>query len=338
MSQNLSSTLPETMHALHLGDDGLRLRTDFPRPEPGEGMALLRLRLAGICSTDLELVKGYYGYRGVLGHEFVADVVACGDPEWLGKRVVGSINLACRECPECMGHGPEHCPHRTVLGIVAHDGAFADYLVLPIANLLEVPASVADEEAVFAEPLAAALRIRDQLAVPPSARVAVVGPGRLGLLIAQVLALGGGRVTVLGRREASLELPRGWGLEAALVEDAADDAFDFVVEATGNEAGLAHSLRLVRPRGTMVLKSTFAGAPAVDLTQLVVSEITVVGSRCGPFAPALRLLERGAVDVGPLVHAEYDLGQGEAAFEHAARPGVLKVLLRARRAGSPRRL
>lgn len=324
------------MKALVLGDDGLALVADHPRPTPGPGQALIRLRLAGICSTDLELVKGYFGFQGVLGHEFVGTVEACDDTSWVGRRVVGAINLGCRECSTCLGHGPEHCPHRTVLGIVAHDGAFAEYLVLPVANLLEVPEGVSDEQAVFTEPLAAALRIREQLRVPADERLAVVGPGRLGLLIAQALTLGGARVTVLGRRHESLELPASWGLETGLVSEAPSDGFDFVVEATGNEAGLAESLRLVRPLGTLVLKSTFAGAPGVDLTKVVVAELRVVGSRCGPFAPALRLLARGAVDVVSLVVAEYPLGEALEAFEHAARPGVLKILLRAPEAeGAP---
>ena len=315
------------MRALHLGSDGLSFRTDYPEPEIQADQALIRLVRAGICSTDLELVKGYYGYEGILGHEFVGVVEEARDRSWIGQRVVGTINLGCRHCPVCVGSGPEHCPHRTVLGIVAHDGAFADRLVLPIANLLEVPENVSDRHAVFAEPLAAALRIREQLTVPATARLAVVGPGRLGLLIAQVLGLGGGRVSVLGRREESLALARSWGLETGLVADAESDGFDLVVEATGNEAGLAESLRLVRPQGTLVLKSTFEGAATVDLTKLVVAEITVVGSRCGPFAPALRLLEKGAVDVESMIEAEYPLERALEAMEHAARPGVLKVQL-----------
>lgn len=316
------------MRALHLGDQGPELLEDYPQPTPGDGEALIRLRLAGVCSTDLELVKGYYGYRGVLGHEFVGVVDAAADEAWVGQRVVGTINLGCRRCPVCLGSGVEHCPHRTVLGIVAHDGAFADYLTLPIANLLAVPESVSDEQAVFTEPLAAALRIREQLRVPADERVAVVGPGRLGLLIAQVLALGGAQVTVLGRRIKSLVLPKRWGFDTGLASDAGADSFDFVVETTGNEAGLAESLRLVRPLGTLVLKSTFQGEAQVDLTKLVVGEITVVGSRCGPFAPALRLLERRAIDVDSMVVAEYPLDDALAAMEHAARPGVLKILLR----------
>ncbi|MBX7250875.1 MAG: alcohol dehydrogenase catalytic domain-containing protein [Candidatus Promineofilum sp.] len=352
------------MRALVLEDGHLGLCADAPQPEPAADDALIRVSLAGICSTDLELVKGYAGgFRGVLGHEFVGVVVdaasgsgqypvssgqwsdsshlvssgTTGVAEWVGRRVVGTINLGCRRCAVCLGEGPEHCPNRTTLGIHNKDGVFADYVTLPVVNLLEVPATVADEEAVFTEPLAAALRIREQIAVRPTARTAVVGPGRLGLLVAQVLALAGTEVVVLGRRAESLALPRQLGLPTGLVDAAADNAYDLVVEATGNDAGFAHSLRLVRPRGTLVLKSTFAGRANIDLTKLVVGEITVVGSRCGPFAPALRLLEQGAVGaqiaVRPLIEAEYPLSEGLAAFEHAARPGARKVLLRP---GGPR--
>jgi threonine dehydrogenase-like Zn-dependent dehydrogenase len=316
------------MRALHLDADGLHLRTDTPRPVRHAGEALLRITHAGICSTDLELVKGYAGFTGIPGHEFVAVVEEAEDPAWLGKRVVGTINMGCRKCPECGGHGPEHCPQRTVLGLRGKDGVFAEYATLPAANLLPVPRTLPDEEAVFTEPLAAALRIREQITISPTHRTAVVGPGRLGLLIAQVLALTGTPVTVLGRREASLELPGEFDLETGLVTDARDDAFDLVVEATGNEAGLAAALRLVRPRGTLVLKSTFAGQATVDLTKLVVGEVRVIGSRCGPFAPALELLRRRAVEVRPLIEATYPLADALAAFEHAARPGVRKVLLR----------
>ena len=328
------------MRALVLEDGQLRLCADAPRPAPAADEALIRVSLAGVCSTDLELVKGYAGgFRGVLGHEFVgvvADVGAAvgsaGAAEWVGRRVVGTINIGCQRCAVCLGEGPEHCPNRTTLGIHNKDGVFADYVILPVANLLAVPATVADVEAVVTEPLAAALRIREQIAVRPAARMAVVGPGRLGLLIAQVLALAGTEVVVLGRRAESLALPRALGLATGLVDEAADNAYDLVVEATGNDAGFAHSLRLVRPRGTLVLKSTFAGRANIDLTKLVVGEITVVGSRCGPFAPALRLLEQGAVGaqiaVRPLIEAEYPLSEGLAAFEHAAQPGARKVLLR----------
>ena len=320
------------MRALYLDEGQLALRDDYPRPGVGADDALIRVTLAGICSTDLELVKGYAGgFRGVLGHEFVGVVEAVGladATEWIGRRVVGSINLGCRRCAVCLGEGPEHCPNRTTLGIHNKDGVFADYVTLPVANLLSVPDNVADEEAVFTEPLAAALRIREQIAVRPAARAAVVGPGRLGLLVGQVLALAGTDVIVLGRRVASLDLPRQLGLTTGLVDDAADDSFDLVVEATGNDAGFAHSLRLVRPRGTLVLKSTFHGNANINLTKLVVAEINVVGSRCGPFAPALRLLARGAVAVRPLIEAEYPLADALAAFARADQPGVRKLLLR----------
>lgn len=323
-----TTTPTDTMRALVLGADGPKLQTDYRRPSIASESASIRLLRAGVCSTDLELVKGYMGYRGVLGHEFVGRVEAADDAAWIGRRVVGTINLGCRRCAECVGRGAEHCPHRTVLGIMGHDGVFADYLTLPLANLLPVPDSVSDAHAVFTEPLAAALRLREQCVVSPSQSVAVVGPGRLGLLIAQVLQLAGGHVTVLGRRSESLRLPSRWGMETGLAADAADNSFDLVVEATGNGDGLETSLRLVRPLGTLALKSTFAAAPTVDLTKIVVAEITVVGSRCGPFAPALRLLERRQVQIDPLIEAEYPLAEGLQALEHAGRPGALKVLLK----------
>lgn len=316
------------MRALVLGDGGAQLSTDYPRPQPAPGEALIRVLLAGVCATDLELVKGYAGFRGVLGHEFVGRVEQCDTGGWAGRRVVGTINLGCGVCAVCREEGPEHCPERTVLGIAGRDGAFADYLTLPAENLLPVPEGVADEQAVFTEPLAAALRVTEQLAVPRSGRVAVVGPGRLGLLIAQVLALTHPGVVVLGRSRRSLELPRGLGLATAIAEEIELDCWDLVVEATGNAAGFATAMGMVRPRGTLVLKSTFAGAPALDLTKLVVGEVTVVGSRCGPFAPALDLLEAGSVRVEELIEAEYGLADALEALDHAARPGVRKVLLR----------
>ncbi len=317
------------MQALYLQSGQLTLRSDQPTPTPQTGEALIRVRLAGICTTDLEIVKGYVpGFQGVLGHEFVGEVVGAPDERWHGRRVVGGINLGCGVCPVCVGQGPEHCPQRRVLGIIHKDGVFADYVTLPLTNLLEVPPEIPDEAAVFTEPLAAALRIREQVAVRPSAQVAVVGPGRLGLLVGQVLALAGTAVTMLGRAPQSLELPAQLGLTTGLVADFADDSFDLVVEATGNEAGFAQALRLVRPLGTLILKSTYAGDARLNLTKLVVAEITVVGSRCGPFAPALRLLAQNAINVQAMIEAEYPLAEGLKAMEHAARPGVRKVLLR----------
>ncbi len=315
------------MQALYVSNGELSCLNDYPRPEVGPGQALIRLKLAGICATDLEIVKGYANFSGVIGHEFVGVVEEADEPKWLGERVVGGINLGCGSCSICLADGPEHCPERRVLGIIGHDGAFADYLVLPLNNLLPVPDDVPNELAVFTEPLAAALRIREQLLIRPSTRAAVVGPGRLGLLVGQVLALDGTEVTMFGRRPESLVLAHQLGFTSALIQEAAEDSFDLVVEATGNEAGLAASLRIVRPLGTLILKSTFSGQATVDLTKLVVGEVTVVGSRCGPFAPALRLLAEGKIAVRPLIEAQYPLAQGAAAFRHAAQPGVRKVLL-----------
>lgn len=321
------------MQAVYLEDGQITVRTDYPEPVPQPGEALLRVRLAGICATDLELVKGYAGFRGVLGHEFVAEVVtvngsAAEGEQWNGRFVVGSINIGCGRCTTCQQDGSEHCPQRQALGIHGRDGAFADYLTLPLVNLHRVPDGVADEAAVFCEPLAAALRIREQVVVAPAAKTAVIGPGRLGMLVGQVLALAGGDVVMLGRNGRSLALPAQLGLATALANDLPDDSFDLVVEVTGNEDGFAQALRLVRPQGTIILKSTFHGLPRVDLTKLVVSEIRVVGSRCGPFAPALRLLAAGetAVSTHPLIDATYPLADAHAAFAHAAQPGIRKIL------------
>ena len=316
------------MRAIVLGDGQIRVRDDVARPTLQCDEALIRVSLAGVCATDLEIVKGYAGFEGVLGHEFVGKVERAPDGAWEGQRVVGSINLGCGDCAVCRTQGPEHCPERTVLGIHERDGAFAEYVALPLSNLHRVPDSVSDERAVFTEPLAAAARILQQISMESGARVGVVGPGRMGMLIGQLLGSAGPRVTMLGRSHSSLQLAEEMNMATALVDTVADDSFDVVVEATGNDAGLAHSLRLVRPLGTLVLKSTFHGKAQVDLTKLVVGEITVVGSRCGPFDKALRLLERDAVNVLALIDAEYSLEEAPQALEHAARPGVRKVLLR----------
>lgn len=316
------------MQAISVSGGQLHYQTNYRRPVPATDEALIRVILAGICSTDLEIVRGYAGFAGVLGHEFVGVVTKAPQTDWIGRRVVGSINVGCGNCPVCMAQGPEHCKARSVCGIRGRDGAFAEFITLPQANLFAVPDEVMDDAAVFTEPLAAALRIREQIAIKPSLPIAVVGPGRLGLLVGQVLALAGSEVTMIGRRPESLLLPARLGLHTALRDDCAEDSYDFVVEATGNEEGLTHALRLTRPRGTLILKSTYTGKANIDLTKLVVGEITTIGSRCGPFAPALRLLARKQVDVQALIDAEYPLSEGLDAFAHAARPGVRKVLLR----------
>ena len=317
------------MQAITLSQDDLHIQKEYPRPEPAAGEALIKVRVAGICATDLEMVKGYKsGFRGILGHEFVGTVAHAPDAAWLGKRVVGSINIGCNNCAVCRQHGPEHCPNRRVLGILNKDGAFADYLTLPQENLLAVPDDVADKTAVFTEPLAAALRIREQIKLIPGDRTAVIGPGRLGMLTGQVLALDGTDVVMVGRSRRSLELPRKLGLTTGLIDDFSENHFDVIVETTGSEAGFALALKLVRPLGTLVLKSTFAGQSHLDLTKLVVAEINLVGSRCGPFAPALTLLQRNAIDTASLIDGEYKLTQAIQAFTHASQRGVRKILLR----------
>jgi threonine dehydrogenase-like Zn-dependent dehydrogenase len=317
------------MRALYCENGRLTLRQDYPLPKPKVDEALVHVTLAGICATDLEMVRGYVpGFSGVLGHEFVGIVEAAVDESWLGQRVVSNINSGCQTCEICLNHGPEHCPDRRVLGIHDKDGAFADYIAVPLRSLYRVPDSVPDEQAVFTEPLAAALRIREQVRVRPTAKTAVIGPGRLGLLVAQVLKRTSGDVTVLGRSLRSLQLPASWELQTGLTTDFPDNQFDFVVEVTGNEAGFAEALRLLRPLGTLVLKSTFAGDSHIDVTKIVVEEITVVGSRCGPFDLAVSLLEEGSILTEPFIMGEYSLNEALAAFEKAAEPGVLKVLIR----------
>jgi threonine dehydrogenase-like Zn-dependent dehydrogenase len=309
-------------------DGKLKLVDDYPTPEPPPGEALIRVHVAGVCNTDLELVKGYHQFRGVPGHEFVGVVErAPGAEAWEGRRVVGEINAACGVCPTCWANRPTHCPNRTTLGIRGRDGAFAEYLTLPITNLHTVPDTISDEVAVFTEPLAAACEIVQQVHVRPTDRVIVIGDGKLGLLCAQVLALTGCDLTVVGHHREKLEIVARQGIATALGDADVEGGADVVVEATGHPGGYAAARRLVRPRGTVVLKSTYHGSLDANLTAVVVDEITLVGSRCGPFTPALRLLERGLVKVAPLIQARYTLSEVLTAFEHAAQPGTLKVLV-----------
>jgi threonine dehydrogenase-like Zn-dependent dehydrogenase len=297
-------------------------------PEPGAGEARVRVRLAGVCNTDLEIVRGYMGFRGVLGHEFVGEVED-GPDAWRGARVVGEINFACHACATCRRGLPRHCPERRVMGILGADGAFAERVVLPAVNLHRVPDGVPDEAAVFCEPLAAAFEILEQIVVAPGARCVVLGDGKLGLLVAQVLARSGARVRAVGRHPGKLALLAACDVETRLVSDwdPAAEGADLVVEATGSAAGFALARAATRPRGTLVLKSTLAEQVRVDLAPLVIDEIQVVGSRCGPFEPALRALAAGEIAVAPLVSERLPLGRGAQALERAAAPGALKVLL-----------
>jgi len=315
------------VQALVYDGEVLQLREDYPRPVPPPGEALVRVRLAGICNTDLEIVRGYMGFRGVLGHEFVGTVEEAEDRSLIGQRVVGEINAYCGECPTCRAGRPTHCPHRTTLGIWGRDGAFAEYLTLPVRNLHTVPDAISDEEAVFTEPLAAALEILEQVHLRPTDRVVVLGDGKLGLLVAQALALMGCDLLAVGRHREKLAILARRGIPTLLEAEAEGLAADVVVECTGRPEGFAAARRILRPRGMLVLKSTYHGGVEADLTGLVVDEITLVGSRCGPFPPALRLLQRGLVDVQPLISAVYPLDRGMEAFARAAEPGVLKVLL-----------
>ncbi len=316
------------MRALWLEGQALRLRDDLPAPNPAEGEALVRVRVAGICNTDLELVRGYYPYTGVPGHEFVGVVEeAAGAPEWVSRRVVGEINAACGECPTCRAGRRTHCERRTVLGIAGRDGVFATHARLPARNLHAVPESVPDEVAVFTEPTAAALELQEQVRVGPGDRVVVVGAGKLGNLVAQTLALTGCRLLVVGRSPRPLALLAARGIATAVADGIEPRQADLAVECTGNPEGLELARRAVRPTGTIVLKSTYHGKAAIDMSRFVVDEITLVGSRCGPFPPALAILARGDVDPRPLVEARYPLADAVAAFEHAARPGTLKILV-----------
>ena len=315
------------MYGLWLEDKQLVLRDDLPTPQLPVGEALVRVFKAGICNTDIELTRGYYPYSGILGHEFVGVVASQSPGEWQGRRVCGEINAVCGRCPQCRNGRRTHCDNRTVLGIVNRDGAFAEYLTLPFENLHAVPESVADDEAVFTEPLAAALEIAQQIQIRPADEAVVIGDGKLGLLCAQVLALTGCHLLALGRHRNKLDVLAARGIRTALVDEAPPFRADVVVECTGSAAGFDLARRFLRPRGTLVLKSTYAGSLTLDMSRVVVDEVTIVGSRCGPFAPALDLLARKLVDVRSLIHARYPLAEGVAAMERAQQPGVLKVLL-----------
>lgn len=316
------------MRALVL-DTAVRL-VDVPAPELAAGEAIVRVRLAGVCSTDLELARGYAGFTGILGHELVGEVASCEDPRWIGARVVAEINATCGKCEACTCGRSSHCLARSVIGIRGRDGAFAEYVRVPIANLHRVPESVSDEAAVFVEPLAAAMRTLEQVAIRAGDRVAVVGDGKLGLLVARVLVRHRCEVIVVGRHARKLGIAQRFGARAAAPGELAAKSVPWVVEATGSPGGLADAIALVRAGGTLVLKSTIAGQVTLATSGLVVDEITIVGSRCGRFGPAIAALEDRSVDPTPLVDHVVPLGDAVRAIELARTPGMLKVLIDAR--------
>lgn len=315
------------MRALYFDGRSLSLVKDYQLKPCDE--TVVRVSLAGICGTDLEILKGYAGFRGVLGHEFVGVVEESKNPELVGKRVVGEINVGCGTCSFCRKELQRHCPYRTVLGIKERDGAFAEYLTLPEKNLHTVPENVSDTAAVFTEPLAAAYEILEQSHIDPSWRAAVVGDGRLGNLVAQVLSTVVHEVHVYGRHKRKMDILRDLGLKCFHVDESFEPhAYDLVVEASGKTTGLATAANLVKPRGLLVLKTTVADAVSLNLSPLVVNEVNLLGSRCGPFQPALQALSKKLVKVQQLVDAVYSLEEYSTAFKHASSAGTLKILIR----------
>lgn len=315
------------MKALWL-EDGRTEWRDVTEPERREGWDVVRVSAVGVCNTDLELARGYMDFRGVAGHEFVGRVVSSDSP-LAGRRVVGEINAGCGRCAACLAGWARHCSARGVLGILNLSGAFAERITLPRGNLKPIPDSVDDDHAVFVEPLAAALRLSEQGLLTAGAHTLLVGDGKLAQLIARVLALHGARTTVFGRHARKLDLLAPWVNEVERdPEHITPASFDLVIEASGSPAGMAAALAAVRPMGTIVVKSTYAGRIDLDLSRCVVDEIRVVGSRCGPFEPAIDLLARRLVDPSPLIDARFDFDDSIEALRHAATPGVLKVVVR----------
>jgi 2-desacetyl-2-hydroxyethyl bacteriochlorophyllide A dehydrogenase len=316
------------MLAVHLEAGRVQLIKQ-PLPHVPEGFARIRLLAGGICSTDLELQRGYYGFRGTPGHEFIGEVTQAGDAIWVGSRVVGEINLPCGKCEWCARGLGRHCPTRTVLGIVNHPGAFREFLTLPLRNLHRVPKTISTDQAVFVEPLAAACEILDQVRISNGERIAVLGDGKLGLLIAQVLHASGASVHLFGRHPSKLRIADAAGVSTEHAgKNLPERAYPIVVDATGSPTGLNSAIAMCEPRGTVVMKSTVHGLVRLDTAPAIVNEITLIGSRCGRFEPALRLLQSGKVRVDPLISEEFSLDQARRAFQRAATKGVMKVLLR----------
>lgn len=312
-------------------ENEIKIEKNYPRPVPLEGEALIKVTMAGICNTDLEITKGYMGFKGVLGHEFtgtIEEVPGSGQEDLIGKRVVGEINCACNECSYCKKGLKTHCPNRSVLGIAGKDGCFAGYITLPLENLHQIPASISDEEATFVEPLAAAMEITEQVHIKSTDSIIVLGDGKLGLLIALTLNLTPAKVILTGKHPEKLAIAEKQGVQTILQDDLTiSKEYDVVVDATGSSAGFEQALSLVKPRGTLVLKSTVADSKPLNLAPIVIDEITLLGSRCGPFKPAIRALKNKLVDVMPLVSKVFKAEAFEEALNTCKTGGVLKVLL-----------
>jgi len=315
------------MKALHFDGQKMTFLTDYDPPKPGE--TLVKINLAGICGTDIEILSGYMSYQGILGHEFVGVIKESQDSHMIEKRVVGEINVGCGICELCKKGLERHCPHRTVLGILRRNGAFAQYLSLPEKNLHVIPDQISDEQAVFVEPLAAAFEIKEQINLKQESNIALVGDGRLAQLVALVLNLSCQNITCFGRHKNKLELLKNLGIKTKIGIDSDDNQkFDIVVEATGSNSGFTDSMKLIKPKGTVILKSTLASKTNLDLTSMVINEVSVIGSRCGPFRPAINALASGRISVDNLIDSTYSLEKFQDAFEQAKKPDILKVLLK----------
>lgn len=310
-------------------DDGLKLDKNYPMPSQKPGEALIKVNTIGICNTDYEITKGYMGYKGILGHEFTGVVQNASNKDLIGKRVVGEINCGCGDCDWCNKGLARHCFNRSTLGIWQREGCFAEYVSLPETNLLLIPDNVSDNEAVFVEPLAAALEILEQVHIPPYKKVLVLGDGKLGLIIALALNASGLDITLVGKHNEKLQVAKQQGVKTLLLSDLKiEKSYDYVVEATGSISGFETSLSLTKPRGTLILKSTIAASKEINLAPIVIDEITIVGSRCGQFAPALRMLEQKKIDVLPLISDIYSIDDSVDAFEKNKDKSSIKVLVK----------
>lgn len=308
-------------------DRTLKFISDYPVPRLKKGEALVRVTKAGICNTDLEITKGYMEFQGVLGHEFVGVVEKSEERELIGKRVTGEINLNCGSCSFCKNHLGNHCPKRSVLGILKKDGAFADYITLPVRNLHRIPDSISDDEAVFVEPVAAAFEILDQVKITSRHKVAVLGDGKLGLLVSQVIASTGCDMTAVGKHPEKLAILDEMGIKTELKSKFRDSGFDVVIDCTGSGTGIDTALEIVKPRGNVIMKTTVARRGAVDLNRVVVNEIIITGSRCGPFKPAINAIRSGDVNINPLISSRFSMEEWEKAFQAARKKGSLKVII-----------